>query len=151
MFGIISTDQKFRNQLPISVVRKIDALIPKTHLLTIGEDFETLPQSRYIYKPAYSSHGDGITANADEAYSTVRDQGIVQVAQEAIPPTAPKLISVSKNDNGFNLKSAFADLNIYLYNDGLNGRRTGLMVARYKDSHPINVAQGGGCGTGYVI
>ena len=53
--------------------------------------------------------------------------------------------------DGLKIEPAFGDLNMYLYANPNGSVNTGLMVARFKDTHPINVAQGGGCGTAYAI
>ncbi|OGK24662.1 hypothetical protein A3A46_01350 [Candidatus Roizmanbacteria bacterium RIFCSPLOWO2_01_FULL_37_13] len=151
MFAIISTNQEFKKQLPPELIKVVDDLIPRTYLLTSSQDFDTLPRAEFIYKPAYSSHGNGVTSDAEKAFSSVRDKRVPYIAQIMVPPNSPKIESAHLSRDGLKIEPAFGDLNMYLYANPNGSVNTGLMVARFKDTHPINVAQGGGCGTAYAI
>ncbi|OGK24658.1 hypothetical protein A3A46_01330 [Candidatus Roizmanbacteria bacterium RIFCSPLOWO2_01_FULL_37_13] len=152
LFAVISTDPEFRAKLPKETLNYIDKLIPTTRLLTKAEDFDQIPRGNYIYKPAFASHGDGVTSDPEAAFSAVRDQGTPFVAQAKIPPEDPSIGTLIL-DEGAQLTNLpmLADFNNYVGHIPGQTKVAQLVVTRFKATHPINVAKGGGLGSGYPI
>jgi len=145
------------SRLPLSLqeTEAVRYLLPDTYLIRNKRELEKFLASN-LQQDFFFKISDGLRASSGKGVFDGRDchleeiedllnQGNQFVIQRRIPPDKPWYTSLKIDDGELMNEQVFLDFNPYVFSDGRETVVNGVLV-RAKDSHPINVSQGGALG-----